>query len=35
VGLVIEWLLSGYEVAIKGLLSGSCEDIGGHCVARY
>jgi len=27
-GLVIEWLLSGYGVAIKGLLSGSCEDIG-------
>jgi len=25
-GLVIEWLLSGYGVAIKGLLSGSCED---------
>jgi len=28
VGLVIMWLLSGYGVAIKGLLSGSCEDIG-------
>jgi len=28
VGLVIEWLLSGYGVAIKGLLSGYCEDIG-------
>jgi len=27
-GLVIEWLLSGYGVAIKGLLSGYCEDIG-------
>jgi len=23
-----EWLLSGYGVAIKGLLSGYCEDIG-------
>jgi len=28
VGLVIEWLLSGYGVAIKGLSSGYCEDIG-------
>jgi len=27
-GLVIEWLLRGYGVAIKGLLSGYCEDIG-------
>jgi len=27
-GLVIEWLLSGYGVAIKGLLSGYCADIG-------
>jgi len=26
--LVIEWLLSGYGVAIEGLLSGSCENIG-------
>jgi len=28
VGLVIMWLLSGYGVALKGLLSGYCEDIG-------
>ena len=27
-GLVIEWLLNGLRVAIKGLLSGHCEDIG-------
>jgi len=27
-GLVIEWLLSGFGVAIKGLLSGYCADIG-------
>jgi len=27
-GTRFEWLLSGYGVAIKGLLSGSCEDIG-------
>ena len=25
-GLIIEWLLIGYVVAIKGLLSGYCED---------
>jgi len=23
-----EWLLNGYGMAIKGLLSGYCEDIG-------
>jgi len=27
-GLVIEWLLSGYGVAIQRLLCGYCEDIG-------
>jgi len=27
-GTCFEWLLSGYGVAIKGLLSGYCEDIG-------
>jgi len=27
-GTRFEWLLSGYGVAIKGLLSGYCEDIG-------
>jgi len=27
-GLVIEWLLGGYGVAIKGLLSGYYADIG-------
>ena len=27
-GLFIEWPLSGYRVAIKGLTSGHCEDIG-------
>jgi len=31
-GLVIEWLLSGYGVAIKGLLSGYCRGYwAGHC----
>jgi len=27
-GTRFEWQLSGYGVAIKGLLSGYCEDIG-------
>jgi len=27
-GTGFEWLLSAYGVAIKGLLSGYCEDIG-------
>jgi len=35
-GTRFEWQLSGYGVAIKGLLSGYCEDIGrtlsGACV---
>ena len=38
-GLVIEWLLSGYEVAmgwlLKGYLVGAVRIFGGYWKARY